>query len=227
MQLNELHPWDLSPKEAVECQKSLIPKITLSPGFHHIRTIAGADASYQKGFIIGGIILLSYPDLTLLDRKYRLKKVEFPYVSGLLTFREGPVFLDLFRTINWEPDIILFDGQGIAHPRCMGIATHMGIWLDRPTIGCAKSRLIGSYASPGLRKGDYSLLFHKGRVIGAVLRTREQVKPLFISPGNHMNLEKSIEITLSCLSRYRIPEPVRQAHLLVNQIKRDSFGQAD
>lgn len=224
MQLNDLHSWNISPKEAVKCQKELIPKIKLSPDCHHIRTIAGADASYQNGFIIGGITLLGYPELTLLDREYRLKKVKFPYVSGLLTFREGPVFIDLFRKINWTPDIILFDGQGIAHPRCMGIATHMGLWLDRPTIGCAKSRLIGSYASPGLRKGDYSLLFHKGMIIGAVLRTRDHVKPLFISPGNHINLEKAIQVTLSCISKYRIPEPVRQAHLFVNQIKRETFG---
>ena len=224
MQLNNLHSWDIPPKEAIKCQRGLIPKITFSSDFNHIRLIAGVDASYHKDFIIGGITLLRYPELTLLDREYRLKKVEFPYVSGLLTFREGPVFVDLFRKANWNPDIILFDGQGIAHPRRMGIATHMGLWLDRPTIGCAKSRLIGHYTTPGLRKGNYSFLFHKGMIIGAVLRTRDHVKPLFISPGNHMNLEKAIQITLSCISKYRIPEPVRQAHLFVNQIKRESFG---
>ena len=229
MDYNDLHPWDVTPKAAIGIQKDLRSRIQLDDSFKAIRVIAGADVAFDKsknqGY--GGVIAYNFPELEEIERQGVIRGITFPYVPGLLAFREAPILLEAFAALVTEPDVILFDGQGIAHFRRMGIATHMGIWLDRPTIGCAKSRLIGSYASPGMRKGDYSLLFHKGRVIGAVLRTREQVKPLFISPGNHMNLEKSIEITLSCLSRYRIPEPVRQAHLLVNQIKRDSFGQAD
>ncbi len=224
MQLNELHSWDIPTKEAIKWQEMLSHKISFSPNANRLRLIAGVDASYQKEYIIGGIVILKYPELILLDRQYMVKKVNFPYISGLLTFREGPVLVDLFKIVKWNPDIIFFDGQGIAHPRRMGIATHMGLFLDRPTIGCAKSRLIGEYTNPAIRKGSYSLLFHQGMVIGAVLRTRYKVKPLFISPGNHMNLQKAVKITLLCTPKFRIPEPVRQAHLFVNQIRKESLG---
>ena len=224
MQLHNLHSWDLEPKEAVKCQNLLSKKILFTPTFKRIAIIAGVDASYRNGFVIGGITILKYPELTILSQEYAIKEIHFPYISGLLTFREGPVLVDLLSKIKLNPDIILFDGQGIAHPRKMGIATHMGLFLDMPTIGCAKSRLVGKYTEPGTRKGCYSLLFHKGEIIGAVVRTRDKTKPLFISPGNHMNLEKAIEITLSCTPKYRIPEPIRQTHLFVNKIKNEIFG---
>jgi len=221
VQLKELHPWNVEPEEAVNCQKRLLQKISFSPTFNHIELIAGVDASYQNGYIVGGIVILKYPELSVLDREYVINKVNFPYRSGLLTFREGPALINLFKKIEWNPDIIFFDGQGYAHPRRMGIATHLGLFLDRATIGCAKSRLIGNYTKPGNKKGCYSLLSHKEKVIGAVLRTRDNVKPIFVSSGNHINLKKAIEITLSCTTKFRIPEPVREAHLFVNKMRKN------
>lgn len=221
MQLKELHSWDVKPEEAVKCQKRLLQKISFSPTFNKIELIAGVDASYQNGYIIGGIVILKYPELSVLDRKYIINKVNFPYRSGLLTFREGPALVNLFKKVEWNPDIIFFDGQGYAHPRRMGIATHLGLFLDRATIGCAKSRLIGNYKKPGNKKGCYSPLLHKEIVIGAVLRTRDNVKPIFVSSGNHINLKKAIEITLSCTTKFRIPEPIREAHLFVNKIRKN------
>ena len=220
MQVQILHRWEIQPKEAIRCQERLSKNILLSPTFKNIKLIAGVDASYQKALIIGGIVILTYPKLTILDYDYAVREVNFPYIPGLLTFREGPVLVELFQKIKWNPDIIFFDGQGIAHPKRMGIATHMGLLLNQPTIGCAKSHLIGSYQSPGKQKGSYSLLLQKGSIIGAVLRTKNNVKPIFVSPGNGINLEKAIEITLSCITNYRIPEPIRQAHLLVQKIKK-------
>lgn len=220
MQIKDIHPWNVEPKKAVEFQRKLIEKISFVPTNNHIKLIAGVDASYKKEYIIGGIVILKYPELIILDRDFIISKVSFPYIPGLLTFREAPVLLKLFKKIKWNPDIIFFDGQGYAHPRKMGIATHIGLFLDQPTIGCAKSRLTGEYSKPGNEKGSYSLLYDKGMVIGAVLRTRDNVKPIFVSPGNHMNLKKAIKITLSCTTSYRIPEPVRQADLFVNKIKK-------
>ena len=221
MQLKELHSWNVKPEEAVKYQKKLLQKISFSPTFNHIKLIAGVDASYQSGYIIGGIVILKYPELSVLDRKFIINKVNFPYRSGLLTFREGPALISLFKKVEWNPDIIFFDGQGYAHPRRMGIATHLGLFLDRATIGCAKSRLIGDYTEPGNKKGCYSPLLHKEIVIGTVLRTRDNVKPIFVSSGNHINLKKAIEITLSCTTKFRIPEPIREAHLFVNKIRKN------
>jgi deoxyribonuclease V len=221
LKIKKLHPWNVEPKKAVEYQRKLREKISFTSTNNHIRLIAGVDASYQSGYIIGGIVILKYPELTLLDREYIINKVEFPYRSGLLTFREGPALINLFKKVEWEPDIIFFDGQGYAHPRRMGIATHLGLFLDRATIGCAKSRLIGDYTEPGNKKGCYSLLLHKETVIGVVLRTRDNVKPIFVSSGNHINLKKAINVTLVCTINYRIPEPVRQADLFVNKIKKE------
>ena len=221
MHFLKLHPWHIPPDWAVIYQKRLSRYISLVPNFTQIRIIAGVDASYNKQNIIGGIAILTYPDLTLLDYDSEVKPVNFPYIPGLLTFREGPVLIELFRKIKWNPDVIFFDRQGIAHPRRMGIATHMGLLLDRPTIGCAKSHLTGNYTKPGKHKGSYSILFHKDSIIGAVVRTRNNVKPVFVSPGNHINLEKAIELTLSCTVSYRIPEPIRQAHILVQKIKKE------
>jgi deoxyribonuclease V len=221
VQVQILHRWDIQPEEAIRCQERLSQHILLSPIFKNIKLIAGVDASYKKQLVIGGIALLKYPELTVLDCDYAVREVNFPYIPGLLTFREGPVLVELFQKIKWNPDIIFFDGQGIAHPKRMGIATHLGLLLNRATIGCAKSHLIGSYHSPDNQKGSYSLLLQKGNIIGAVLRTKNGVKPIFVSPGNGINLEKAIEITLSCTTTYRIPEPIRQAHLLVQKIKKD------
>ena len=167
------------------------------------------------------MVVLGFPRLEILEKKFFVCQVDFPYIPGLLSFREAPPLLGALAKIRREPDIILFDGQGIAHPRRMGIATHLGLFLEKPTIGCAKSLLVGKYLPPGGEQGSYSPLTDKGQVIGAVVRTRREKKPVFVSPGDRIDLMASIEIVLQCTGKYRLPEPLRQAHLLVKEIREE------
>ena len=146
--------------------------------------------------------------------------MKFPYIAGLLTFREGPVLLEALRKLKIMPDVVMFDGQGVAHPKNIGIASHMGLWLDLATIGCAKSRLVGEYEPVGPDFGDKSVLTYSGNKVGYVLRTRQKVKPVFISPGHKINAEQSVNIVQNTLKGFRLPEPVRQAHLTVNQMRK-------
>jgi deoxyribonuclease V len=165
------------------------------------------------------VLVFAYPELDLLESRSSKGNADYPYVPGLLTFREAPVLMKAFARIQTVPHVVVFDGQGIAHPRSMGLAAHCGILLDLPSIGSAKSRLIGAYDTVGVKRGSYSLLKEGSRVIGAVLRTKDNVNPLFVSPGHRMDLEKSVEMTLSLCRGYRLPEPVRQAHGEVNRIR--------
>ncbi len=215
------HSWDLSPQEAIKLQEELKEKIILKKGFSKIKRIAGADISFSKksNRAYAAVIVFSFPELEILEEEYTIGNLSFPYIPGLLTFREGPLLIETFKKIKIEPDVIIFDGQGIAHPKRLGLATHMGILLDKPTIGCAKSKLIGTYQEPEREKGSYSLLKDDGEIIGAVLRTKEDVSPVFVSPGHKIDLKSSIEIVLECLRGYRLPEPTRQAHLLVNKLR--------
>jgi len=214
-----LHSWEVNPREAIQLQKELKKKISLKKFFNKVKIVAGADVSYYKNNMIAGIVILKFPQLEIIEKKSSLSPVNFPYIPGFLTFREGPSLLEALKKIKIEPDVILFDGQGIAHPRRMGIATHLGLFLDKPTIGCAKSRLSGKYTSVGEEKGDYTLLKEGEEILGAVLRTRRKVKPIFVSPGHKIDLSNSIEIVLKCIVKYRLPLPVREAHIFVNQIR--------
>jgi len=216
-----LHSWEVNPREAIQLQKELKKKISLKKSFSKIKKVAGADVSYYKNKMIAGVIVFEFPNLKAIEKQSFISPINFPYIPGLLTFREGPSILAAFKKIKNEPDIILFDGQGIAHPRRMGIATHLGLFLGRPTIGCAKSRLSGKYTSVGEEKGNYALLKEGEEVLGAVLRTRREVKPIFVSPGHKIDLPNSIEIVLKCIVKYRLPLPVREAHIFVNQIRND------
>jgi deoxyribonuclease V len=165
-------------------------------------------------------VVFSFPGLSRIEEKWIQDKVNFPYIPGLLSFRELPVLLKALKRLKTDPELILCDGQGIAHPRGLGLASHLGLLVDRATIGCAKSRLVGAFSEVGHQRGSYAPLWYKEQMVGAVLRTRQGVNPLFISPGNRITLDESVKIVLECCRKYRIPEPTRQAHLLVSGLRR-------
>lgn len=221
MIIPDLHPWDVSYKEAVRIQKNLRDKVNLKKIEKKIEYIAGLDVSYAKGSNImwAGVVVLDFPSLNKAEERWSQRKVSFPYIPGLLSFREIPVLIDALRKLELEPDLIFCDGQGIAHPRGLGLASHLGILLKKPTIGCAKSHLVGIYNKVGEGKGSYAYLIYQNRIIGAAVRTRSHVRPIFVSPGYGIMLNDCIKFVLETCSKYRIPEPTRQAHLLVNSVR--------
>jgi deoxyribonuclease V len=229
MNILELHSWDCSPTQAVALQRQLAGRVrlTVMPDLPHI--VAGLDCAFSrdKKRIAAAAVVLRLGDFKVLETAEAVMEVRFPYVPGLLSFREAPACLAAMRKLQITPDVVLVDGQGIAHPRRLGLASHLGLFLDCPTIGCAKSRLIGTYQDPSKEKGACSLLMDKDHRIGSVLRTRQNVKPLFVSPGHKVTHEQAIEIVMACCTRYRLPEPTRLAHQRVtafsdrtNKIKR-------
>ncbi len=216
------HLWDVSPDEAIAIQRRLSAAILLTEQVEpitldQIHTVAGVDASYRE---IGraAIAVFSFPDLTLIETVTATKEVTFPYIPGLLSFREGPVVLAAFERLRIQPDLLLFDGQGYAHPRRLGLARHLGAYLDRPSIGCAKSRLIGAYEEPGLESGAWSPLMAGGEEIGRVVRTKARTRPLFVSVGYRITLPLAVETVLRCTHGYRLPEPTRIADRLTKQL---------
>jgi len=221
MIISDLHPWDVTYKEAVKIQKELKDKVSLKKIDKKIKYVAGLDISYAKGSNVmwAGVVVLDFSSLNKAEERWSQKKVNFPYIPGLLSFREIPALIDVLRKIEIEPDLIFCDGQGIAHPRGFGLASHLGILLNKSTIGCAKSPLVGTYNQVGERKGNYAYLMHQNRIIGAVVRTRSKVKPLFVSPGYGVTLNDCVKFVLETCSKCRIPEPTRQAHLLVNSVR--------
>jgi deoxyribonuclease V len=186
-----------------------------------IRNICGLDISFDKGSnkVYAAASVHSFPDLDIIEQRGITSKTEFPYIPGLLAFREGPAFMELLEKVKSRVDLFLFDGQGIAHPRGAGIACMMGLVLDIPSIGCAKTRLVGEYREPGYKKGSASDLIYKNKIVGKVLRTRENVKPVFVSVGCRINLKRSVDIILTCCPKFRVPEPIRQAHYLSNKLR--------
>lgn len=223
MKIHHLHPWNVSPKDGIAIQEKLRGSIRLKNGFKKIRLIAGCDLAFDSSgeLALGGIIVYQWPSLDEVERASAIQKVNFPYVPGLLAFREIPVLIECFRKLKAEPDLIFVDGQGVAHPRGMGIASHLGLVLDKPTIGCAKSRLCGIYREPHLKKGSHApLKSREGKTIGAVLRTRDRVKPIFVSCGHEIDLRTSLEMVMACVDRYRIPKPTREADHFVGELAR-------
>ncbi|MBW2016603.1 MAG: deoxyribonuclease V [Deltaproteobacteria bacterium] len=221
MRVKKLHRWDLSPEEAIELQNRLggMIRTTKIPG--PVRTVAGVDVGYSRTSrkVWAVVALFSFPELEILEYRWNTDVTPFPYIPGLLSFREIPVLVGAFEDLKREPDIILCDGQGIAHPRRIGLAAHLGLLLEKPTIGCAKSRLVGEYRGLGEAKGSRVPLLYRGETVGVVLRTRKGVKPLFVSPGHRITLDESVRFTLSCVKRYRLPEPTRLAHLLASRLR--------
>ncbi len=219
--------WPVAIKEAKAVQETLRDKVEIKRLGKRIKRIAACDAGFTDDVCIAAICVFSYPDLPphqnlwcgglqLLEEKTLRRKIDFPYIPGFLTFREGPALEKLFYQLKLKPDVLVFDGQGIAHPKQLGIASHMGVILNIPTIGCAKSRLWGEYEKVGEKKGDFSYLIDPktGKVLGCVLRTRDNVKPVFISPGHLVSIKEAKDIIASCVGKYRLPEPVRCAHSL-------------
>ena len=218
----QLHEWKVSPREAVELQKSLRERVRLVPLAKKVRTIAGADISFNKfePTVYAGIVVLRLPSLEVVEEVGVVSETKFPYVPGLLSFRETPSVLEAWAKLKTEPDAVMFDGQGIAHPRRVGIASHVGLLIDRPTLGCAKSVLVGKYEEPDRERGSWTELIDKGEVVGAAVRTKKDVQPIYVSPGHLIDLQGAIELTLACNGGYRQPEPTRRAHLLVNALRR-------
>ncbi|MGQ9608898.1 MAG: deoxyribonuclease V [bacterium] len=221
MKCNDLHPWELSYKEAIKVQRDLSSKVILEPFRTEVRLIAGADVSYSKGsdIFFAGVIVMEIPSMKIIEEASADGKVDFPYIPGLLSFRESPVLIKALEKIQNIPDVVIFDGQGIAHPRRLGIASHLGLIIDLPSIGCAKNILVGKYEDVGVEAGDYSPIVFNGNIVGAALRTKRNVLPVFVSPGHKIDISSSLEIVMNACKGYRLPEPVRQAHILVNKIR--------
>lgn len=215
MKINSLHAWDISPAEARELQNRMSGRVNRSKQSIILTKIAGIDVSVSRFSHQGraAIVVLSYPQLELLDCAAFEGVISFPYIPGLLSFREAPLIIKAWEQLKTMPDMIMVDGQGIAHPRRFGIAAHLGLLLDIPAIGCAKSRLTGTHDTVPVNKGDYALLRDGDEVIGAVLRTRTGIKPLYVSIGHKTNLDGCIDTVLKCCRGYRLPEPTRRAHM--------------
>ncbi len=212
--------WTKDIQKARAIQNSLSKKVRIVPLKKKIRFIAAVDASFIDDKVIAVATLFRYPELENIQDIIAVEKVLFPYIPGFLTFREGPAIVAAIKKLRIQPDLILFDGQGIAHPRGIGIASHLGVILNIPTIGCAKSRLVGEFKEPGIECGSRKGLFYNGKKVGAVLRTRTNVKPVFVSPGHMIDIKSSIEIVMKCISQYRIPEPLRRADRLSKRHKK-------
>ncbi len=221
MKCLNLHSWDLQYSEAVEIQRELRDRLILRTQKIDVKMVAGADVSYSKGsnIFFSSVVVLEMPGMNILEEATAKMKVDFPYIPGLLSFREAPVLIKALEKVKNTPDVIIFDGHGISHPRGMGLASHMGLILDLPSIGCAKKKLVGNYDPVGSEVGDYTPITFKGDVLGAVLRTKKNVKPVFVSPGHKMDVPSAVEIVLKTCRGYKLPEPTRQAHLSVNRVR--------
>jgi deoxyribonuclease V len=206
------HRWDVTPQEAIAIQQRLQSSVVTENRLETVRMIAGVDVGFPGEMAQAAVVVLRYPELEPVDYALSQRPVTFPYVPGLLAFREGPVVMDALEQLRTDPDLLIFDGQGLAHPRRMGIATHIGVLVDRPSIGCAKSRLCGEHHQPADARGSMTRLTDGDEVIGMVVRTRDGVKPVFVSIGHKVDLETAVTYVLNCCRKYRLPEPIRYAH---------------
>ncbi len=221
-----LHSWTVTPAEAMALQQQLRERVQIEPLTAEPLTIAGCDISFNKyeETVYAGIVVLRLDTLEVVEEVGVVSTAPFPYVPGLLTFREGPALLEAWQKLTLEPDVVMFDGHGMAHPRRMGIATHMGLWINRPSFGCGKSVLAGKFDDPEPERGNWTPMVHRGETVGAAVRTKNKVNPVFISPGHLIDLPTAIDLTLSCDGGYRLPEPTRRAHLFVNALRREHLS---
>ena len=193
-----------------------------------VKTIGGGDVAYSKNgnHLFGAMVVLSFPSMEILDMATVEGKTPFPYIPSLLSFREGPILINIFRNLKIKPEVLMVDGQGIAHPRGMGLASHMGLWFNLPSIGCAKTPLLDQFISPGPLRGSYEWIRREGKKVGAVLRTKDKVNPLFVSPGHRIDLKTSIQLVLESCQGFRIPEPLRKAHHASLLVRREASNKS-
>jgi deoxyribonuclease V len=210
------HRWDLTPAQAAALQARLAPGVIRRDRVGTVRRVAGLDVSFRGGTARAAAVVLSFPALEVLEERTAAVPIRFPYVPGLLSFREVPALLAVWRRLRTRPDLIFCDGHGWAHPRRFGLACHLGRWLNLPSIGCAKSRLIGTHAEPGPQRGAWTPLTD-GEVVGAALRTRDRTRVMYVSIGHRVSLATAIRLTLACGGGVRVPEPTRRADLLTRR----------
>ncbi len=216
------HPWDLTPGQARKLQTELAALVDTTTPLAKWDVIASADISmgrYDKD-LAAAVVVVRTDTYEVVERAGVVRPITYPYVPGLLSFREIPPLIEVFERIKTPHDVVLCDGHGVAHPRRLGIAAHLGLWLDRPTVGCAKSLLIGEFVEPRPKRGDRTGLFDRGEKIGEVVRTKDRVKPLFVSPGHKCDLESAVALVLATSGKYRLPTPTRLAHEFVNEVRR-------
>lgn len=223
MKIQRLHPWQVSPAEAIQIQRGLRQRLAVKVYRGPIDTVAGVDVSYdtRSPMVYAAAVVMRLRDRQILQTATAANLATFPYIPGLLSFRESPVVLQALKKLRRRPDCLICDGQGIAHPRRFGLACHLGLVLDLPSIGCAKSLLVGAYREPASKRGSFKTLSDNGERVGIILRTRDGIEPVYVSPGYRMDLQRAREIVLGTHGGYRIPEPTRQAHLLVNALRRN------
>ena len=222
MRVEKLHGFDVSPAEARRLQAELASRVVAGPALDlgQVRYVAGADVSTQGDMAYATVAVLEFPGLSVVEVRGFEAPLEFPYVPGLLSFREMPSILGALEKVETAVDVVVLDAQGIAHPRRLGLASHVGLFLDVPTVGCAKSVLVGKFEDPDPEKGSTTDLVHRGEVVGKVVRTRERVSPVYVSVGSGIDLGSSVELVLASATRYRLPEPTRQAHKAANRLRR-------
>lgn len=222
MKVNKLHAFDISPSEARDLQAELASRVVIGPELDlgSVGYVAGADVSTQGDMAYATVVVLDLPGLSVVEVKGFEAPLSFPYVPGLLSFRELPSLLGAFELVETPVDAVIADAQGLAHPRRMGLASHLGLFVDVPTVGCAKSLLVGGFEEPGTAKGSATDLVHRGEVVGKVVRTRGGVSPVYVSVGNRIDLESAVDLVLACSPKYRLPETTRQAHNAANRLRR-------
>jgi deoxyribonuclease V len=230
MKFRELHSWNVSPAEAADLQSHLAGLVDVRTPLARWELVAGADIAYERlsNTIHAGVVVLRASDGAIVEKQAVVHEATFPYIPGFFSFREAPALLQAFAKLQATPDVVMLDGQGLAHPRRLGLACHVGLWLEVPCLGCAKSRLVGDFTAPGVKAGSVSPLTLPvatgapagGEVIGQVVRTKDRVKPVFVSPGHRIDLNSAVRVVLETCRGYRLPEPARQAHLYVNALRR-------
>jgi deoxyribonuclease V len=222
MMVHEAHPWTVSIQEAFRIQEDLRSRLVLEDAPEPPKTIAGVDVAFSRarGLLHAAIVVIDARSLEPVETASATLVPVFPYIPGLLTFREGPVVLAAYEKLTSEPDLLMFDGQGIAHPRGLGLASHVGVLLDKPSIGCAKSRLVGEFKEPKQTRGSMRTLSLNRKKVGVVLRTKDWTKPLFVSPGHRITIETAAERVLEAGKGYRLPEPTRLAHIAAGRVER-------